>query len=252
MCKPTALLRTSKTVIGRSEATRRRRARRRLQAKLLNASLAVEKSSARHSNKDALRRAAVENMEKLKDVVAKFSSGRNVLVGTHSGKVLRPALAAESGTPQEGAPAHDAQDTTEDNRTPEQVEREKRYTVAALVVGVRASGERCRYMKAVPYASMQRSENYEEFWRVEWDGEIFGGMREDQFELQTYALPGSGAAENGREEPICIVPAARSNAKGGIQQNNIAKHVLKFLRRHRGVVVLITGVGARSKVNCPS
>ena len=83
------------------------------------------------------------------------------------------------------------------------------------------------------------------FQGVEWDASIFFGVDEGDIILQTYPLPGPQAAERSRPCPPCVLPAQRMAVSRHPREGEVSRYVLEFTQRHRGLVVRVSGIGAR-------
>ena len=100
----------------------------------------------------------------------------------------------------------------------------------------------------MPHASAQSTAPVEAFHAVEWEANIFAGLGRGELTLQTYPLPGSRAAGQSRIWPPCVVPARRMAVSRQPQEEEVARHVLEFMQRHRGLVIRVSGIGAREAV----
>ena len=98
------------------------------------------------------------------------------------------------------------------------------------------------------HESAQGTASVEAFHAVEWEANIFAGAGRGELTLQTYPLPGSRAAGQRRIWPPCVVPARRRAVSRQPREEEVARHVLKFMQRHRGLVVRVSRIGAREAV----
>ena len=83
---------------------------------------------------------------------------------------------------------------------------------------------------------------------MEWEANIFAGVGRGESTLQTYPLPGSRAAGQSRILPPFVAPARRRAVSRRPREEEVARHVLEFMQRHRGLVVRVSGIGAREAV----
>ena len=121
-----------------------------------------------------------------------------------------------------------------------------KWVVEAMVVGEgEAADGGARGMRGVPHANAQGTAPMEVFQAVKWDASIFEGVGEGELNLQTYPLLGSRAAHLSPPWPACVVPVRCKDASRQLQEEEVARHVLEFLRRHRAMVVRVSGIGAR-------
>ena len=124
-----------------------------------------------------------------------------------------------------------------------------RWLVESMVVGDGecASGG-ARGMPGVPHASAQVTALVEALHAVEWEANIFAGVGRGELTLQTYPMLGSRATGQSRIWPLCVVPARRRAFSRPPREEEVARHVLEFMQRHRGLVVRVSGIGAREAV----
>ena len=119
----------------------------------------------------------------------------------------------------------------------------------SMVVGEGdAGGSGARRMRVVPHASAQGTAPMEDFHAVEWEGSIFEGVSKGEPSLQTYPLLWSRAAQRSQTWLPCVMPARHRAASKRLREPEVARHVVEFLPRNRGVVVRVSGIGVREGV----
>ena len=130
-----------------------------------------------------------------------------------------------------------------------------RWLVEALVLGDGSDGRNALvFNRGVPHACPQATASVEAFHPIDWDAEFFSCAREGEIVLSSYAVYGScldcGMPE--REWPDCVIPARRRRLSRQPREDEVARHVLEFLRKHPGLAVRTSGIGCRGSVNWPA
>ena len=132
-------------------------------------------------------------------------------------------------------------------------DRDRRWDVASLVYGEGVTGlGGATEMPCAVHASQQRVALPNSFWPVELEAVLFADLGDTEIVMETYALRDSSADRRLQLStdtcPACVIPARRTRESRGAQ---IMRHVMIFLKSNPGVVVMVSGIGARPAVVWP-
>lgn len=106
---------------------------------------------------------------------------------------------------------------------------------------------------SVPHGCDQSTAPARAFSRILWDSVIFAGKDDGEMSFRTYPVPGSRAALRAHPPGRLVVPAVRAmRGRDPLRrQKFVSECFLAFMKKHPGVVVCITGIGARDPVEWP-
>lgn len=124
-------------------------------------------------------------------------------------------------------------------------DRDGRWVVESLLMGDGTEDSRGLVLRShVAHASAQGIAPSEEFHPIRWDASLFEGAREGEIRMQAYVVPGTRLASSKRMQPVeCMAPGRCRALSRFSREDEVARHVLGFLRKCLGMAVRISGIG---------